>query len=95
LARPTSGTLTGAGWTNTTGTAYIKTFTSVLATIDIGNGNAGTGVVQLQEATPGIAMASADITSANTGVSAVGATVLSVTTNGDRGPGTYSYSATF
>lgn len=95
MARPTSGTLTGAGWTNTYGTAYVKTFTTVLATIDIGNGNVGTGVVALQEVTPGFAMAAADIASANTGILAVGAALPAQGGNADRGTNTFSYSDTF
>jgi hypothetical protein len=97
LARPTSGTLSGASWTNVSNTLWIKQFTTVLASIDIGNGNADTGVIALQEATPGIAMASADVASAVAGLVAVGATapLPSTSPNGDRGPATFSYSGSY
>lgn len=95
MARPSGATLTGAGWTLVYNTLYQKQFTSVLAQIDIGNGQPLTGVTSLQEAIPNQAMAAADVASAVSGIVAVGASAPVQGGNADRGPNTYSYSATY
>lgn len=61
MARPTGGALTGAGFTNTSGSQYAKTATASKAVVDI-TGNATQGFVQVITTTPGTPVSNADWT---------------------------------
>jgi len=64
MSRPTAGTLTGAGFSQIGSTTkYTKTQGTALATVDIGNGGAATGSLQITPAAAGTPMTTADFQS--------------------------------
>jgi hypothetical protein len=60
MARPTAGTLTGAGFSLENGAKYSKVTGTAKAVVDLGAGTDKTGVAGIQSATPGTPITAAD-----------------------------------
>lgn len=65
-ARPTAGTLTGAGYALVTGstTKYAKTSGTATVAVDLAAGTVQTGHVEITPATAGVPIAESDVTAA-------------------------------
>lgn len=59
-ARPTTGALTTAGFTNTTAAKYTKTVGTITSTVDLAAGTLNSGVVSIAPAAPGTPITLAD-----------------------------------
>lgn len=85
MARPTNGTLTGGGFTNTVATKYTKAAGSTgTAVCDIGNGNVNTGVAGVIASTT-TPVSSADLTTGLTALSTAGAAIGAAASVGANG----------
>jgi hypothetical protein len=83
VSRPTAGALTGAGFAQVGSSAkYTKTTGTALATVDIGNGGATSGSVQIAPASAGTPMTQADFQAHVAALNALGAGIANAVNEG-------------
>lgn len=95
MARPTAGTLTGAGYAQTglPTSRYTKAQVTATLVVDIGNNNVSTGVTAIQATTPGTPITPADFTAAANQHATVGA-LNGIPTSCDTGHGLVYFGTT-
>lgn len=75
-ARPSTGTLTGAGYSLVSGstTKYSKTSGTATLIVDLAAGTVNTGSVEIQPTTVGVEIAESDVTAALAALASIAAT---------------------